>query len=148
MVSSGLRPVRSLEYLRLVDSGPVRPRARNSSGAARKVAGRREISVRIARRRHENALLAGAACVVAVYLSMSAALHAGPFASTPPAARTLAVQVAPGDTLDSLSRLYEPEADLDQRLAQIRELNPRLDLSEPLQPGTRLALPLNPVPKN
>ena len=80
--------------------------------------------------------------LVAGYLAVAAGTHSGPFTTEAAPSRAIAVFVAPGDTLWSLSRQYFSAGDsMDRRLDSIRDLNPGLNTAAPLQPGQRILLP-------
>jgi len=147
MVSSGLRHSRSTGLLELVNFGPAHA-VRGDRGfvKARRGYSRTAPFVLPCWQDTEGVVLAIAAVIVFAFLGTSAVQRTGPFADAPEVVRTVNVRVAPGDTLWSLSRSYEPAGlTFEQRLEQIRALNPGLNTSALLRPGTRIVLPAAPT---
>jgi len=143
MVSSGLRHSCSTGHLQLVDFGHAR-RVRIDRGFVKVRCGTTRTAPLALPcwRDIESVALAIAALIVFGFLGTSAVLRTGPFADAPAIVRTVNVRVAPGDTLWSLSRSYEPAGlTFEQRLEQIQALNPGLNPSALLRPGSRIVLP-------
>ncbi|MDR3710268.1 MAG: LysM peptidoglycan-binding domain-containing protein [Capsulimonadaceae bacterium] len=148
-----LRSVHTPCSLKFIDSWPLSaaPAAKtNSPVAAKRVGANARAASKVGAwdspaswRAWEALLFSMTAVLVLTYLAVAAAMHTGPFEVDATPSRTIVVNVAPGDTLWSLSDHYLPGvASIDQRLEQIRALNPSLDTSAPLQPGMRLCLPV------
>lgn len=95
-----------------------------------------------ARRRRENMLLAFAAVVAfaGIGWSLSSTWKSTPDLASRPFS-TVAVTVAPGDTLWSLAQRYEdPALSPSQRVDMIRQANP--NLASALAPGQTLLVPV------
>ena len=145
MVSSGIGNNDRSVFLRLVDFSPKETsRVRVNQGRGRRRAHRQAMRSIFQWRLLEKSVFVLASLVVMIYLGTSALLGMGPFAQAPLVTHTVTIRVAPGDTLWSLSRSLGPSTmAYEQRLDQIRQLNPGLDPSAPLQPGAAVVFPVS-----
>ncbi|HEY3328931.1 MAG TPA: LysM domain-containing protein [Capsulimonadaceae bacterium] len=104
---------------------------------------RRRSQVRFRSSDIESLFFAAIAIFAIGYLIHSAIVHTGPFASAPIVTKSITVTVAPGDTLWALaSKCKNIAASHEERIDLIQALNPKLDMSRPLQAGRHLKLPL------